>query len=75
MRHVVYLLNHLSMKVLIDHTPFEAWNRRKMHMAYLLVFCCIAHAKVTMPHLKKLDNRSQPHICTHNLLKHGNTTI
>ncbi|KAG6472324.1 hypothetical protein ZIOFF_069784 [Zingiber officinale] len=59
-RHAVYLLNHLPTKVLGERTPFEAWMGRKPHLAHLKVFGCIAYAKNTTPHLKKLDDRSSP---------------
>ena len=58
-RHAVYLLNRLSTKALDERTPFEAWNGRKPHLAHLRLFGCIAHAKVTTPLSKKLDDRSQ----------------
>ena len=57
-RHAVYLLNRLPTKAMGDRTPFEAWYRKKPHVGHLRVFGCTAHAKVTTPHLKKLDDRS-----------------
>ncbi|KAG6531657.1 hypothetical protein ZIOFF_005473 [Zingiber officinale] len=59
-RHAVYLLNRLPTKALGERTPFEAWMGRKPHLAHLKVFGCIAYAKNTTPHLKKLDERSSP---------------
>ncbi|KAG6531025.1 hypothetical protein ZIOFF_004795 [Zingiber officinale] len=59
-RHAVYLLNRLPTKALGERTPFEAWMGRKSHLAHLKVFGCIAYAKNTTPHLKKLDDRSSP---------------
>ena len=41
-----------------DHTPFEDWYGKKPHVGHLRVFGCTAHAKVTTPHLKKLDDQS-----------------
>jgi hypothetical protein len=58
-RHAVYLLNRLPTKVLGDKTPYEAWNDRKPSLGHLRVFGCICHAKVAVPHLKKLDDRSK----------------
>jgi hypothetical protein len=60
MRHSVYLLNKLPTKALGDRTPFEAWNGRKPHLGHLRVFGCIAHVKSVGPHMKKLEDRSQP---------------
>ena len=57
-RHAVYLLNRLPTKAMGDRTPFEAWYGKKPHVGHLRVFGCTAHAKVTTPHLKKLDDRS-----------------
>ncbi|KAG6514647.1 hypothetical protein ZIOFF_025016 [Zingiber officinale] len=59
-RHAVYLLNRLPTKALGERTPFEAWMGRKPHLTHLKVFGCIAYAKNTTPHLKKLDDRSSP---------------
>ena len=57
-RHAVYLLNRLSTKAMGSRTPFEAWNGKKLYVGHLRVFGCTTHAKVTTPHLKKLDNQS-----------------
>lgn len=58
-RHAVYLLNRLPIKAMDDRTPFKAWSGKKPHLAHIRVFDCMAHAKVTVPHVKKLDDRSQ----------------
>nr|GEU86427.1 zinc finger, CCHC-type [Tanacetum cinerariifolium] len=58
-RHAVYVLNRVSTKALKDYTPYEALNDIKPNMRYLRVFGCKAYAKVTKPHLKKLDDRSK----------------
>ena len=51
----MYLLNQLLIKAMGSHTPFEAWNKKKPYLGHLRVFGCTIHAKVTAPHLKKLD--------------------
>lgn len=61
-RHAVYLLNRLPTKAMGDRTPFEAWTRRKPQLGHLRVFGCIAHAKITTPNQKKLDDRSAPYV-------------
>ncbi|KAL9258099.1 Retrovirus-related Pol polyprotein from transposon TNT 1-94-like protein [Drosera capensis] len=61
-RHAVYLLNLLPTKALGECTPFEAWTGRKPHLGHLRVFGCIAYVKLTVPHPKKLDDRSLPTI-------------
>jgi hypothetical protein len=58
-RHVVYLLNRLPTKAVLEKTPYEMWVGRRPHLGHLKVFGCIAHMKVPVPHLKKLADRSQ----------------
>jgi hypothetical protein len=59
-RHSVYLLNRLPTKILGTRTPYEVWNGRKPHLGHLKVFGSVGHVKKTVPHLKKLDDRSTP---------------
>lgn len=58
-RHAVYIVNRLPTKAMGESTPFQAWTGKKPHLGHLRVFGCTTHAKVTTPHLKKLDDRSQ----------------
>nr|GEU47210.1 zinc finger, CCHC-type [Tanacetum cinerariifolium] len=58
-RHAVYVLNRVPTKALKDSTPYEALKDGKPNIRYLRVFGCKAYAKVTKPHLKKLDDRSR----------------
>jgi hypothetical protein len=39
-------------------TPYGAWHGRKSNVDYLRTFDSIVYFKNTMPHLKKLDDRS-----------------
>ena len=57
-RHVVYLLNRLPTKAMDSRTLFEAWYGKKPYVGHLRAFGCTAHAKVTTPHMEKLDYRS-----------------
>lgn len=57
-RHVAYLLNRLPAKVTGEHTLFEAWTDKKLHLSHLRVFGCTAHVKVVVSHPKKLGDRS-----------------
>jgi hypothetical protein len=41
-------------------TPFEAWFGQKLDVHFLTVSGCKAHAKVTHPNLKKLNDHSAP---------------
>lgn len=54
----VYLLNRSPMKSVTGKTPYEACHEHKPNVSYLHVFGCVAHVKVTKPHLAKLDDRS-----------------
>ena len=54
----MYLVNRLPTKARDSRTPLEAWNGKKPYVGHLQVFGCTAHAKVTTPHLKKLDDQS-----------------
>jgi hypothetical protein len=56
----VYLLNRSPTKSVDGKTPFEVWYGYKPDVSYLRVFGCIAHVKVTKPHLSKLEDRSTP---------------
>nr|GEZ96373.1 zinc finger, CCHC-type [Tanacetum cinerariifolium] len=58
-RHAVYVLNRVPTKALKESTPYEALKDRKPNMRLLRVFGCKAYAKVTKPHIKKLDDRSR----------------
>jgi hypothetical protein len=59
-RHSVYLLNRLPTKALKAQTPYEVWNGKTPHLGHLKVFGSVGHVKNTVPHLKKLDDRSTP---------------
>jgi len=59
-RHSVYLLNRLPTKALNAQTPSELWNGKKPHLGHLKVFGSVGHVKNSVPHLKKLDDRSTP---------------
>jgi hypothetical protein len=58
-RHVVYMLNRLPTKAVLEKTPYEMWVGRRPHLGHLKIFGCLAHMKVIVPHLKKLSDRSQ----------------
>jgi hypothetical protein len=55
----VYLLNRSSCKAIRGRTPYELWNGRTPSVQHLRTFGCVTHTKVTMPHQKKLDDRSR----------------
>jgi hypothetical protein len=56
----IYVLNRSFTRSMDSMTPFEAWHGRKPDVQHLRVFGCVAHAKVTHPGAKKLDDRSIP---------------
>nr|GEX09992.1 zinc finger, CCHC-type [Tanacetum cinerariifolium] len=61
-RHVIYILNRVPTRALVDKTPYKALYNRKPNLENLRIFRCIAYAKITIAHLKKLDDRSIPMI-------------
>jgi hypothetical protein len=54
----VHLLNCAPTKSLRGMTPYESWHGDKPAVSYFRTFGCIAHVKITRPHLQKLDDRS-----------------
>ena len=61
-RHAIYILNRVPTRALVDKTTYEALYSRKPNLENLRIFGCTAYAKITIPHLKKLDDRSIPMI-------------
>nr|GEW87603.1 zinc finger, CCHC-type [Tanacetum cinerariifolium] len=61
-KHAIYILNRVPTRALVDKTPNKALYNRKLNMENLRIFGCTAYAKITIPHLKKLDDRSIPMI-------------
>nr|GEV68746.1 ribonuclease H-like domain, reverse transcriptase, RNA-dependent DNA polymerase [Tanacetum cinerariifolium] len=57
-RHAIYILNSVPIKVLEDIPPYEAIKQKKPNLEKLRVFGCIAYAKVPSQRLTKLDDRS-----------------
>ncbi|GJY45093.1 zinc finger, CCHC-type containing protein [Tanacetum coccineum] len=61
-RHAIYILNRVPTRALVDETPYEALYNRKPNLENLRIFGCTAYAKITIPHLQKLEDRSIPMI-------------
>ncbi|GKC20099.1 zinc finger, CCHC-type containing protein [Tanacetum coccineum] len=61
-RHAIYILNRVPTRALVDETPYEALYNRKPNLENLRIFECTAYAKITIPHLQKLEDRSIPMI-------------
>nr|GEU42901.1 zinc finger, CCHC-type [Tanacetum cinerariifolium] len=61
-KHAIYILNRVPTRAQVDKTPYEALYNRKPNLENLKIFGCIAYAKITIPYLKKLDDRSIPMI-------------
>jgi hypothetical protein len=55
----VYLLNRAPTKAVEGKTPFQTWYRKKPAVHHLKTFGCIVYVKNTMPHLKKMEDRSR----------------
>lgn len=58
-RHATYIINRVATRVLASMTPYEALKGKRPNIEHLRVFGCIAYAKVEIPYLKKLDDRSR----------------
>nr|GEV65853.1 ribonuclease H-like domain, reverse transcriptase, RNA-dependent DNA polymerase [Tanacetum cinerariifolium] len=61
-KHAIYILNRIPTRALVVKTPYEALYNRKPNLENLRIFECTTYAKITIPHLKKLDDRSIPMI-------------
>ncbi|GJW19412.1 ribonuclease H-like domain, reverse transcriptase, RNA-dependent DNA polymerase [Tanacetum coccineum] len=61
-KHAIYILNRVPTRALEDKTPYEALYNRKPNLENLRIFGCTSYAKITIPHLKKLDDISIPMI-------------
>ncbi|WVZ91404.1 hypothetical protein U9M48_037581 [Paspalum notatum var. saurae] len=55
----VFVLNRSPTRSVAGKTPYEAWFGEKPAVHFLRTFGCLAHAKVTRPHLAKLEDRSK----------------
>jgi transposase InsO family protein len=55
----VYLLNRSSSNSVGGKIPYELWTGSTPGVQHLRTFGCVAHVRTTMPHLKKLDDRSR----------------
>ncbi|KAL1198919.1 Retrovirus-related Pol polyprotein from transposon TNT 1-94 [Cardamine amara subsp. amara] len=58
-RHSTYLINRVPTKALKGQTPYESFTSKKQNIKHLRVFGCVAHVKITGPHMKKLNDRSR----------------
>ena len=54
-----YIINRVPTRAVKDKTPYEAFYGRIPSVEHLRIFGCVAYAKNTSPHLKKLDDRSK----------------
>ena len=55
---VAYVLNKCPTKALQSIMQYKAWNGRKLSMAHLQVFGCLAYALVPVQHHIKLDDKA-----------------
>lgn len=58
-RHSTYLINRVATRVLELKTPYEVLKGKKPNVSHIRIFGCVGYAKVDIPHLKKLENRSR----------------
>jgi hypothetical protein len=52
------LLKWAPAKAMKGKTPYESIHRHKMNASYLRMFECVAHVKMTEPHLSKLVDQN-----------------
>lgn len=55
-RHSTYILNRLPTRAISGITPFDTWCGEKPYVGHILVFGCVAHMKVSIVNMKKLDD-------------------
>lgn len=55
-----YIINTVPRRELENITPYESLREKKPSLDHLRVFGCLAYKKTEAPHLKKLDEKSQP---------------
>ena len=53
-----YVLRRCPAKTLQTITPYEAWHGRKLSIAHLCVFNCLAYALVPEQQRSKLDGKA-----------------
>ena len=58
----VYILNRSPTKVVLNKTPYEAWNGRKPDVNSFRVFGCIAYSFIPSQHREKFDGKGQKYI-------------
>lgn len=54
----IFILNRSVTKSVHSSTPYEAWHGDKSAVHFMRTFGCMAHVKVTHPHVAKLDDHS-----------------
>lgn len=59
---IVYILNISPTRVVMNKTPYEAWNGRKPHVSHLKFFGWIAYALINSQICCKLDEKTTKYI-------------
>ena len=57
LKTAIHILNQVPSK-LVPKTPYELWTGKEPSLNYLLVWGCLAEAKVFNPNIGKLDSKT-----------------
>src|SRR4051812_46266816 len=53
-----YIQNRISVKPILNKTPYELWKKRKPNISYFHHFGCICYILNTKYHLNKFDSKA-----------------
>ncbi|CAJ2668748.1 unnamed protein product [Trifolium pratense] len=53
-----YILNRVSIRKILDKTPYELWKNRKPNISYFHIFGCFCYILNTKDNLGKFDSKS-----------------
>src|SRR4051812_4031560 len=54
-----YIQNRISIRPILNKTPYELWKNRKPNISYFHPFGCICYILNTKDHLNKFDSKAQ----------------
>ena len=56
---VCYIQNRISIRPILENTPYELWKNRKPNISYFHPFGCTCFILNTKEHLNKFDSKAQ----------------
>src|SRR4051812_23563313 len=54
-----YIQNRISIRAILNKTPYELWKNRKPNISYFHPFVCVCYILSTEDHLNKFDSKAQ----------------